>query len=314
MNGVTGGPPCGPAWPARPRAAGLLLVLAAGAGLAWGTGVFARAPSPATGPQQSPAPATAPVTRQEIAATTPVTATLGYAGSWTVLGPGVGTLTWLPSAGQVIRQGQPLYETDDGTPVVLLYGSGPAWRSLGEGVTGPDVSQLNHDLVTLGYASRADIVAAGRDYYSWATASGVEELEAHLGVSAPAGSLPLGQVVFEPGALRVSRVTGSLGTLATGPVLTATSDRHVVTILLSTSQETQVSAGGRGDGHAAGRDDNAGHGLVGRHSGVRDGQRRVDPGAGDAHPPGGSRDPGPGPGDGEHHHREQPRPGPGRYR
>jgi hypothetical protein len=184
------------------------------------------------------------VTQQDIAATTPVTATLGYAGSWTVLGQGGGTLTWLPSAGQVIRQGQALYETDNGTPVVLLYGTVPAWRPLGEGVTGADVSQLNHDLVTTGYARRADIAAAGWDYYSSETAYGVEHLEAHLGVSSPTGSLPLGQVVFEPGALRISQVTGSLGSPASGPVLTATSDQHVVTILLSSSQESEVTAGG----------------------------------------------------------------------
>ena len=64
----------------------------------------------------SPPPATAAVTRQDIAATTPVTATLGYAGSYPVRGQGGGTLTWLPSAGQVIRPGHPLYRTGDGIP------------------------------------------------------------------------------------------------------------------------------------------------------------------------------------------------------
>jgi multidrug efflux pump subunit AcrA (membrane-fusion protein) len=143
----------------------------------------------------------------------------------------------------VIRQGQALYDTDNGTPVVLLDGRVPAWRALAEGDTGADVSQLNHDLVALGWAGRADIATAGWDFYSWESAYGVDQLEAHLGVSAPAGTLPLGQVVFEPGALRVSHVTASLGSLASGPVLTATSDRHVVTILLSTSQEAEVTPG-----------------------------------------------------------------------
>ena len=74
----------------------------------------------------------------------------------------------------MIRQGQVLYKTDNGSPVVLLYGSVPAWRTLDEGITGQDVSQLNHDLVRLGYADRADIVTAGWDYYSWATAYAVQ--------------------------------------------------------------------------------------------------------------------------------------------
>ncbi len=51
------------------------------------------------------------------------------------------------------------------------------------------------------------------------------------------------QVVFEPGAIRVARVTGSLGGPAAGPVLAATSDEHVVTIALDTSQESEVKAG-----------------------------------------------------------------------
>jgi multidrug efflux pump subunit AcrA (membrane-fusion protein) len=121
----------------------------------------------------------------------------------------------------------------------------PAWQALDEGVTGADVSQLNHDLVALGDAARSEISAAGWDYFSWETAYGVQKLEEHLGVSSPPGSLSLGQVVFEPAALRVATVTGSLGGPASGPVLTATSDRHVVTIPLDASQQSEVKAGDR---------------------------------------------------------------------
>ena len=226
-------------------AAGLVVVvLAAGVVSAWRAGVFSPAGSSGSGQQRAPA-ATAVVTRRDIAATMPVSATLGYAGSWTVRGHGGGTLTWLPSAGKVIRQGRALYRVDNGSPVVLLYGRVPAWRNLGEGVTGADVSQLNHDLVALGDASRSEISAAGWDYFSWESAYGVQELETHLGVSSPPGSLSLGQVVFEPTALRVATVTGSLGGPASGPVLTATSDRHVVTVPLDVSDQSEVKAGDR---------------------------------------------------------------------
>ena len=95
---------------------------------------------------------------------TPVAATLGYAGSWTVTGQGGGTLTSLPRAGQVIRQGQALYRTGNNSPVVLLDGDVPDWRAMSDGTTGADVSQLNHDLVALGDASRWQISAAGWDY------------------------------------------------------------------------------------------------------------------------------------------------------
>jgi hypothetical protein len=226
-------------------ALGIVVVVVAGAASAWRAGAFSPAASSGAGGQGTPAPATAAVTRQDIAAVTPETATLGYAGSYLVTGRGGGTLTWLPSAGQVITQGQSLYKTGNGTPVVLLYGRVPDWRALGEGVTGQDVSQLNHDLVRLGYAGRADIVALGWDYYSWETAYAVQRIEGHLGVSSPAGNLSLGQVVFEPEALRVAQVTGSLGGPASGPVLVATSDRQAVTIPLDVSQQSEVKPGNR---------------------------------------------------------------------
>ena len=223
-------------------ALGVVVVVAAGAVAGWQAGLFSPAASPAAG-QGAPEPATAAVARENITATTPVNATLGYAGSYPVTGRGGGTLTWLPSAGQVISQGQALYRVDNGSPVVLLYGGVPDWRTLDEGVTGADVTQLNHDLVALGDAARAEISAPGWDYFSVETAAGVARLQSALGISAPSGSLSLGQVVFEPEALRVSQVTGSLGGPASGPVLAATSDRHVVTIPLNAAMQSQVAAG-----------------------------------------------------------------------
>jgi len=226
-------------------AAGLVVVLAAAAAAAWGAGVFSAAASSAAEGQGGAPPATATVTRQDIAATTPVNATLGYAGSYPVRGQGGGTLTWLPPAGLVISQGQALYETGNGSPVVLLYGSVPAWRTLDDGVTGTDVAQLNHDLVALGDADSADTSARGWNYFSPETKAGVQKLQSALGIPSPSGSLPLGQAVFEPEAIRVSQVTGSLGGPASGPVLTATSDQHAVTVPLDASQQSEVKAGDR---------------------------------------------------------------------
>jgi multidrug efflux pump subunit AcrA (membrane-fusion protein) len=238
MKGITGG--------RRRRGwvlAGLVVFLAVAVVSLGRAGAFSAAGSSQGGRQAPAAPATAVVVRRDIAAATPVAATLRYAGSYLVLGAGGGTLTWLPSAGQVVSQGQVLYRTDNGSPVALLDGSVPDWRAMSAGTTGEDVTQLNHDLVNLRYADRAEIIALGWDYYSWETAYGVQRLEEHLGVSCPAGSLALGQVVFEPEALRVSQVTGRLGGRIPGPVLVATSDRQVVTISLSTSQESEVAVG-----------------------------------------------------------------------
>ena len=220
----------------------VIVVLGAGAGAGWYAGVFRANGSSGSG-NDAPPPATYTVARQNISQTTSESATLGYTGSYTVTGKGGGTLTKLPSAGSAIRQGQVLYRTDSGIPTVLLYGSVPAWRSMSEGTTGSDITQLNHDLVDLGYANSSNVSALGWDYYSWETRYAVERMETGLGVSSPSGSLSLGSVVFEPEELRVSNVTGMLGGPASGPILSATSDRQQVTINLTTSMESEVKAG-----------------------------------------------------------------------
>jgi multidrug efflux pump subunit AcrA (membrane-fusion protein) len=222
-------------------AVGVVVVLAA-CGVAWRAGAFWSPASPGNG-AGLPAPATQPVVRTDLSVQTSVNGTLGYSQVYTVDGQGGGTLTWLPSVGQVIRQGQVLYKTDLTDPVLLVYGTLPDWRTLDEGVTGADVTQLNHDLVSLGYASSADISALGWDYYSSETEAAVEKLQSAAGISDPSGSLAQGSVVFKPTALRVTQQLGTAGSPASGPVLSATSDQQVVSIALSTSDEPDVAAG-----------------------------------------------------------------------
>src|SRR5262252_4680080 len=180
------------------------------------------------------------VARRLLQSQTNVSATLGYAGSYTVTGHG-GTLTWLPGPGRVIREGQVLYRVGNGTPVFLLYGRVPAWRALSEGMHGADVRQLNRALVALGCATRAQLDPASK-YFTAGTAYALEKLQARLGLP-QTGTLPLGQAVFLPSAIRVSTVPASLGAPAAGPVLAATSARHVVTIALDAAQQSQVKAG-----------------------------------------------------------------------
>jgi hypothetical protein len=183
--------------------------------------------------------------RSSLSETMPVNGRLGYAGSYPVLGKLHGTVTALPAAGQVIRQGQVLYRVD-GYPVVLLYGSTPAYRTLAEGataadVTGQDVAQLNHDLVALGYADRSDVDWAW-DEFGWATKAGTEKLQEHLGVD-QIGKLDLGQVLFLPSAARVTAVSATLGGPASGLIMTATSTTRQVSIELDASQQSEVKAG-----------------------------------------------------------------------
>jgi Putative peptidoglycan binding domain len=213
--------------------------------VAAGTVVVAARPSGGHAARTASGTATslAAVTRQTLTAQSSVDGTLGYAGSYTVAGHLPGTITWLPAPGRVIRQGQVLYRFGNGSPVFLLYGPVPDWRAMSKGLRGQDVRQLNRDLVALGYATRSEL-DPGSKYFSAETADALKRLQAHLGLPRT-GSLRLGHVVFLPTAIRVKTVPAGLGSPATGTVLTATSDRQVVTISLSAAQQTQVKAGDR---------------------------------------------------------------------
>jgi hypothetical protein len=189
----------------------------------------------------------ATVTRRSLSTQVQFNGTLGYAGSYTVLGQAPGTVTWLPALGHVVRQGQVLYRVNQ-APVVLLYGATPAWRALAAGataadVTGADVTQLNHDLVALGYVHRAEVDSAWNEF-NWATKTGVETLQHHLGVD-QTGRLDLGDVVFLPTAARVTGLQAILGGPATGPVLTASSTARTVSVALSADLQSEVKAGDR---------------------------------------------------------------------
>jgi hypothetical protein len=173
--------------------------------------------------------------------------TLGYTGSYTVLGQSSGLVTKLPTVGQVIHQGHVLYRVDQ-SPVVLLYGSVPAYRDLALGATtaartGADVAQLNHDLVALGYVDKA-YVDSGWDQFNWATRLGVEKLQDHLGVE-QTGKLSLGDVVFLPTAARVTSMQASLGAPATGPILQASSTTPTITVPLQADLQSEIKAGNR---------------------------------------------------------------------
>ena len=228
----------------RWAAAGVVIVVVAGVVAAGVAGVFGSPGSPAAagnGYQTS----TAVVTRRSLASQTSVNATLGFAGSYRVAGNGQGTLTWLPASGRVIRQGQVLYRTDNAVPVVLLYGTVPAWRPLSPGMTGQDAAQLNRDLVQLGYVSRTALgPVSGWDYFSAETGYALGLLQDRLGLPVT-GTLPLGQAVFEPSALRVTTLDGSLGSAASGTVLAGTSDTPVVSVALDAAEQTELTAGDR---------------------------------------------------------------------
>ena len=143
--------------------------------------------------------------------------------------------TMLPKVGQIVRRGEQLYAID-GEPAFLMYGDVSAWRAFGPGMSpGVDVAELNRNLAGNG--------AAGGDAFTGATARAIERFQSehHVPVT---GQLPLGSVVFEPRAVRVTSVTPAEGSPAqAGVVLGVSSTRRVVTIALAASQQTSIKVG-----------------------------------------------------------------------
>jgi hypothetical protein len=229
-------------------AVGLILILGAAVGIGVVTHLFgsgAAAPSGSTANASSTSLAT--VILRPLSSQTQVNGTLGYAGTSSVVNQAAGVITALPAVGQVVKQGQPLYVVN-GEPVVLLYGSIPAYRSLTEGasaadVTGPDVAELNADLVALGYATRAELNPSSREF-GWWTKHALKKLQAHLGL-AQTGSLMLGEAVFLPAAARVTAVSATLGAPAQPgmPILSTSSTSRVVTVQLDAAQQSEVKVG-----------------------------------------------------------------------
>jgi hypothetical protein len=163
---------------------------------------------------------------------------------YAVINQARGIYTELPADGDRVNCGDVLYRVND-KPVLLLCGSTPAYRSLSKGASGPDVAELNVNLVHLGYATRAQLDPSS-DRFSSETASALEKLQSKLGEDRT-GSLRLGQAVFLPEPVRIARVTGELaGSAQPGTrVLSATSDTLEVQLALDPSQQGEVKTGDR---------------------------------------------------------------------
>jgi len=185
--------------------------------------------------------ATASVVRTTLTTPVQVGGSIGYDGSYAIanLRGGGGVYTWLPKPGQVIKQDQPLYSVSN-EPVPLLYGSLPAYRAFDAGMSdSADVGELTRDLIALGYGAGL----TQSNHYSSATAAAVQRWQRALGLQAT-GEIPLGEVVFEPGPIRVTSVTPSPGApTGGGAVLTATSTTPIVVVDLDVSEEYLVKPG-----------------------------------------------------------------------
>src|SRR5262245_12528939 len=189
--------------------------------------------------------ATAQIQRQDLSGQTKVDGSLGYAGGASVQSPLQGRITWLPKVGRVIRHGGTLLAVDN-QPVQLFYGTKPTWRDLAVGVDdGPDVKQLEQNLVALGYDP--DHQVAVDDHYNWATKAAVKRWQKARGLDQTGTFTTAMPALLLPWPARVKTVDASIGSHAApgGPVYTVTSNRHQVTVDLEVSQQSYVKAGDR---------------------------------------------------------------------
>ena len=123
--------------------------------------------------------------------------------------------------------------------MLLLYGSVQPTRAFTLGMSaGPDVARAEREPRALGYGQ-----GLTGDEFTTATAAAIRALQSAHGASVT-GELLLGSVVFEPGPVRVTSVTPTVGqTVMPGPVLAITSTARQVKIALDASQQASVKVG-----------------------------------------------------------------------
>jgi multidrug efflux system membrane fusion protein len=218
--------------------AAAVIGLSAGAGLMAAGGSDASAAGGATATD-----GTATVTTRNLLDRETFSGTLGYGDGRTVLNQMQGTVTGVAAEGGVRRRGQVLYRVDE-KPVVLLYGSTPAYRSMSSGDQGSDVRQLELNLAALGYDD--DGAMAVDDEYDASTARAVGDWEEARGLDRT-GRVDLGQVVFLNGPRRVGTITATKGSAARPgqSVMETTSTRRTVTVQLDARRQDLVSVGAR---------------------------------------------------------------------
>jgi peptidoglycan hydrolase-like protein with peptidoglycan-binding domain len=194
------------------------------------------------GTDDKPATTSVAVARRDLIAHEDVAGDLGYRDSRSISAPRMGTVTVAPEPGDVIDRGQSLITVDD-RQLPLFFGDVPLWRSLSAASTdGPDIRQLEENLVALGFASPDELTVD--EHFDAATQAAVVEWQESLDVTAN-GIVEVGDLVFQPGPVRVTSVDAEVGDPATpqGPVLKVTDTDRVVTVRLEVAYRDLTAVG-----------------------------------------------------------------------
>ncbi|ADB29660.1 Peptidoglycan-binding domain 1 protein [Kribbella flavida DSM 17836] len=214
--------------------AGLLLVAAAAVVVLRPGGSSGRTVAAADQP-----PATTAVVKTTLTQTVQISGTLSYGVPQALKAPpGGGTLTWLPGEGSTVGFGAPAYRVDN-VPVLLIKGTVPLYKTLEQGVSGPDVLQLEQYLVSGGWLK----VKANTTFGSATTAAVLDWQDA---TGQPeTGQVKPGQLVVRPVPIRVAVQEAQIGDQLGGgtPLYTFSTTQPKVVVGLDVAKQHLVKKG-----------------------------------------------------------------------
>lgn len=206
--------------------AGILLGAggAAGAGFAFDT----DAPTADVEPGIDLQLATAPVEIRDLIEEVEWLADLGYGTAVDIAAPVDGTVTSAVDVGTVLRRGDVALEIDE-TPLVILYGTVPNWRDLADGDEGPDVTQLETNLVALGYDPEGTVTID--EEFTARTEDMVERWQEDLGVEVT-GEVSIADFVVVDGPVSVTTAPAVGQAARSGSLLAGVSARALTTTVV----------------------------------------------------------------------------------
>ncbi|MEV4347710.1 peptidoglycan-binding protein [Actinoplanes sp. NPDC049596] len=231
---------------------GIVLVgaLSAGAAVAFSRHRAAQQPAP----QQTVAAETAKLERRTLSTTKKLDGSVGFGSARPLSGHTAATVTWLPAAGATIGRGKQLFRADD-KPVVLFYGGMPLYRPIaGADLVGRDVRIVADNLRALGYriGRRPDpgekagttTVRDGDGVLTADLVKAIKRWQEDNGLP-PTGTIAVGDVEVQSGAVRVDSVTVQPGAPANTELMTVTATRKVITVSAELTAAAELSRGDR---------------------------------------------------------------------
>jgi len=229
----------------RRRGRWLVVVLVAVAVLGTGsvvvlTRIAANAAN--TAPPKAEAPKTTEVRKGGLTDQQSVTGALAYGAERPLAGRRPGTVTGLSNAGSVIERGQNVFSVD-AKQVPLFYGYLPLYRDLQADMSnGPDVKIVEENLKELGFG---DFGEPDEKFTVW-TAAAIKKWQKALGVE-QTGVLGMGDVVVQPGPIRIASVSAQLGASGAGDLMKVTGTERLVTVQLEAAKLRIAKVGAKVD-------------------------------------------------------------------